>query len=210
MPGGTPAPAEFRGRARLLRQKIAANDVVLTRTFRELHDLFMPELRHGGTLSPTTITRARIIWRRLPEGFGEAKVRSTRHAFSVDGAWLVSGHYRNGAWDAGAEEAGILVVTVRMIANKHGVQVDIDPLLSLGVHALARWFERAPTTTEPALRAELVALLSATGKCPWRGAEGLWLGVDEQVRINERMVPVRLARTFIPASMAHSDQRAAA
>jgi hypothetical protein len=205
----TPPPAEFRGRARLLRQRVFANDAVLNRVLRELTQLFAPDLRQNGTISPTTITRARIIWRGVPDSFGKSKVRTTRHSFAIDGAWLVGARFHHADWDANTDEPGVLLTTVRYSASRHGLKMQVDPLLNVSLHALSRWFERAPSTTDAALHAELVALLTAAGGGPWQGTEGIWLGSEEEVRSGKSTAKIRLVRTYLPSSAAYRDKAAA-
>jgi hypothetical protein len=203
-------PREYLGRARLLRSRIAATDLAMNRTLREIHDLLVSELRQRDTLSPTVVTRARILWRRIPGEFGATKLRSTRHSFKADGCWLVSGTYHHPEWRYQDEERGIIIVTVSVNADRHGVGVRIDPLLNLGLHSLSRWYERASETSEAALRGGLVALLKASGRCPWPSPAGFWLGEDHEVTVANRTCCVRVVRTFVNHDMAFADQQAAA
>jgi hypothetical protein len=156
-----PVPREFVGRAREYRRTIIAAEAEYLRVrdaiVRPLESRL--ERRHIKFRQQSLIDVARRL---------RAVNLPGRLDFSVD---LVKGRlaisdYRVGAcswvqpeWLNDDRQPGCLVTELRTRADDQGLLIDGRPLLSVSLHALARWYQRSRGAV---LTDDLVALLQAT------------------------------------------------
>jgi hypothetical protein len=203
-------PREFLGLARELRRRICLHDAELNRAHAAVMEMLEGDLRRHRRLQAATIKQARIRWRQIPGQFRAGhKIRSTNHTLACDAVWLVGGSYRHPGWDPKEREPGILLATSRLRATDREVEISTVPQIGIGLHALARWFERTGKRTDLELYADLAPLLTLDGPSPWSTPDGRWVGEDLEAEMEGGPVRLRMVRSYLPETASYLSRAAA-
>jgi hypothetical protein len=178
-------PVEFIGKARMLRDRIArAYDA-----WSAAADQLTAPLRPSGGFTPVftrqsiAVTAAR--WRNLPQWGRLRPVASTndRDRLSLGELRLIPFRTVMEAWDADELSVAIAAVSVGM-ARPSIFGLDLRLLAIVGLHALARRFERGADRRDLAVLRDLLpiipaapGILRAGGECEIAAADGgRWIG----------------------------------
>ncbi len=203
---GSRIPAEFVGRARSLRARLAASSLAWTRGSVDLLAPFCAA--NTGRLSRgTLLARLPTAWKALPTNgclhLDIARGNPTR----IVEARAIPYSIRDATWAADADEASIALV-VRRVAVQVRPRVAVDDRTEItvivGLHALGRFYQRSFGDGERSLVLALAALLDEKNRIRGRGrfdvdvpcaqGQGTWRGGTAKL---DRTHPVLAIRTFV-------------
>jgi hypothetical protein len=200
-----PVPWHCQSRATRLIERVAAGDVELAKTIRDITTRLMPRARRK-PYSPirredaidlerdwrerlNTETRLGFVCDQLPKGLMISDCRATVLDFAF------------GDWPAGHKERGLLLVLIRLRLARNDIGLTVDRLAFISAHALGRCFERAPDIDEAALMEGMRRLViehdNLTLRTPFhcRVPGGWWVG--DITRLKGQPNPALAVRTFL-------------
>jgi len=154
-----PVPKEFLGRARLVLQAIAlASDQINTAA----QAVFAPlgsRCQRNQPLSAADLKTARDTWKRLMPEYGllssHIEQRIAPKRLQITELRVSSGQYHKHSWNNDVREHALMIKRVTLVAEKHHAECPAPTIVVIGLHALARWFQRSPDTSEARLFSDL-------------------------------------------------------
>jgi hypothetical protein len=198
-------PAEFVGRARDLRRRLAATEVILEPAMHRALAPLQRRLQRHPIIRKETLIDAIRAWHALP-AFGRIRSSidtSNRRAPLFDDLRVCPGRYRDIGWAEGDFEDAVAVVLISASVVGRDMVIAAHPIVTASLHAIARKFERG-RSAEAALLAELgelalcnfAAIADAGGDFSHAVAGGHWLGHVVEGKKGEVVVSLR---TFLAA-----------
>jgi hypothetical protein len=203
-PPGAPAgrvPAEFIGKARLLRNKAGVAAAARDRAAERLLTPLRPKRNFTPIPTHDRLRRVAEEWRAMP-AFG----RLGLIANFVDGELKIAElrarpvRMRFTAWNDGEAELALAIAVTLVRVQPPAFREETKLLVDAGLHALARRFERGEDRSEAAVLADLCTLaqacpdhIIARGEFKIAAAGGFWLGAVTTVK----GAPVLAVRTFV-------------
>lgn len=199
---GGPVGAEWTGRARQLLRDVDAAEPATDACLAGLVERIGQRLRHKPTLRKDMLTTLIRDWRNAPElqRFRVAFVQSPEEIFEdqLTGAQMRPAF--DAAWRQDVWEPRLLVERLSLQLGKRSTWIDQHVVAAVSLHALARWYQRNPDTSEAALLRDL-ALLSAaqetTSPFTVATSHGRWVGELIALRQDDQMRAIHSARTFL-------------
>lgn len=154
-------PVEFVGKARALRNRLVAVDPIAVRAMSRARPLVMAPASRGH-LPPTAVRMAVAVWRDQVPPIGRLAFASdcgARRLRIVEVRACGAG-FRLSAWDDEAHEPGVAIraYVLDIDLERRRSAFTAEPLASVGLHALARRFERGRRTTDADVLDELVVI----------------------------------------------------
>lgn len=200
-PDAPRVPVEYLGRARALRRRLGAVAPLVRDDVRGILRPLMLRNEGGGRLPYITMGEAAAAWRALPQRFGQIG----RDAARVSGGFdLTMIEMAASAWSfpewRSAVERGISIRRILVRVRRGGADLDVRTIASVGLHALARRYQRTRAADDDAVLADLAALAEhASEEDEFRCTvpTGEWIG--NLAAAGGR--PVLLARTFADHDM---------
>jgi hypothetical protein len=224
-----PVPVEFVGLARAFRRTVGQSAACFKRDMEELVETITREMnrprRAANKLRDNIRAEIRRGWLALPNRHRfilyclDETPRLGRGRLDLHAIRLTTMDTSAADWDN--SEPGILLIRTRLSLDRKEVAVTPMPIASLGLHALARRYERGRDRSEAVLLNDLWSIvLTITGVLPgrpdeergaslsngrhvWRGAcpSGEWRGAIATVHVcngdktSDHVIP--MIRTFI-------------
>ena len=203
-------PVEFIGLARLLRDRIAAEDRPSGEGMGRLTEDVRSRIRRGNPV-PRAVALSGLAhgWRhKLPplSRLGlEIDLNARRKTIVIRESRLTSSGYRDQGWDEDATEIGLIINLIQVRVGPSDYEFRFFTLSHISLHALARRFQRGLDVGEAAILRDLKALGEATLTDGAAGDDfvvpvpgGRWVGGVQAVR-NRGVGPVdtaMIARTY--------------
>jgi hypothetical protein len=143
----TPIGAEFFGRARDLRRRIAAEDAQYDASVKELIEPIRDRLRRYPRRSPRPEMLAALVqsWRFMPcrDWRLDLSAKLDKHRVTLTERRLIASLLKpNDDPDWRGVEQDVGVVVVRMSVDRHRAELATRCVATLSLHALARRFQR--------------------------------------------------------------------
>jgi hypothetical protein len=192
---------EHIGIARDFRRKIAKAEA----EWGDAADRLIKPFQRNGTVRRVDIIRLSHAWRKLPGDFaqlGELKVGLEGDTLEIVEARLVTSKLElpRRSWEGRTEE-GVGIRLLKMRIAPAMFLGDFLPAADIGLHALARRFQRGRRSGLTALREDFVALaavypqvVTAMGDFPVEVEGGVWL---TNVMCDDERRPCLVVRTFV-------------
>jgi hypothetical protein len=197
-------PAEFMGRARDLRRRIAASEGSVEPAMHRLLAPIARRLQHNPTIRPGTLTDVQSAWRSLG-GMGRVRCSTditNRRRPEFSDVRIRPGIYRGLEWH-GDYEPGLAVMLITASVSGADLVLSAWTIAVASLHAIARRYQRGSGTTDAKVLEEIgqLALGFPTiapdgGDFTFPVSGGLWCGHVVETRNNQ---VVLAARTFIDA-----------
>jgi hypothetical protein len=200
---GARVPVEYVGLARRFRDRLAAPAAEARAGIAEIELLLRVANPRPGFRTPPAAQLAREVvrrWRVLPE-FGTLETHASavgRHLRLAE-LRVVPAKMRFESWEGDAELALALTMTLVKGALPR-IVVERRLIADLGLHGLARRYERGTDRADEAVLVDLAALAPAWRAATERGGDfaipagsGRWIGSTTLVRD----APVLAVRTFV-------------
>jgi hypothetical protein len=197
-------PAEFRGLARQFRATLAASDWLVARV---IADIIRP-LRSRAERHP--VARRQMLlgavrqWRELmPEqGRLDLAVETGRNRLNLVELRASAGNLQLAQWQGGMEIA-VVVQSIELAAAPGVLHVETKVLAAVGLHGLARRYQRGGNRSAAAIYADLMLLGRAHAELARAGGAfsvptmgGKWAGAVFRFQDGEAVAPVLAARTY--------------
>ena len=185
-------PAEYRGLARVFRDKVFAVDAKMNRALPPIIRPLLTRVRRHPRLRDEQIATAMKLYRRdVPAAFriGTIEVHPDRARFSIAETRLTASWMNNTEWDSNAEEPGIAVARCVIELRDGRLSGVWIPYALVSAHALGRWFERTGWRDHAALVHDLAVLAHSDDEGErvatphgghWRGEMLMMQGTDKQ------------------------------
>ena len=154
-------PAEFRGLARVFRDRFAAEDRASGETVSRLDARIRTRVKGGNPIPRRdTLTGAARGWReRLPPLSRlalEIDLQQRGKALTIREMRLSSSEYRDAAWTEA--ERGLVVMMIGLACGPFRYEFTKHTLCHVSHHALARRMERGSDTSDAAIKRDLKLL----------------------------------------------------
>jgi hypothetical protein len=203
-------PTEFVGMARARRAALMAEHrravVAIDRIIVPLRGRFY--LRQAPTVG--CFAKVARTWRSQVPTIGRLDLSITHTPERLAIVEFRAGDCRLSlaAWDEGADEAAIEVSRVVLTISPGWFYFEHLPVASISLHALARRFQHGWHNSDAAICADLLALARPHADMPARegdftvlAADGQWAGFVTEIEDRGKLVPLRIARTWLPPPM---------
>ena len=206
-------PAEFVGKARAFRSRIADADAVAIQIIQQTtQQLIERQRRHPVPRTDTLASIARA-WRVQVPAFGRASQEITleRKSLSIVEVRTCPQHYRAATWKDDALEPGLIVVRVSLaIAPHEKLSLAMHTLAAISLHGLGRRYQRGADTSDAAIIADIRALAAAHERLVKLPEDtrfdvalpgGRWLGtvLDVRAAASGGVDRILSGRTFVEA-----------
>jgi hypothetical protein len=199
---GDRVPAEFVGLARQFRREVMEDDRLVDAALARIATPLRRRLAKKPGLRPAMGHDTARAWTTLmPPTFRfDMATELGRSCLSISELRLTGSRWRSGGW--ANDEPGVSVLLLSLGTGTGKVAVEVRPVATLGLHALARRYQRGEGRDHPDIMRDLAYLATppagsadavATGSGFWLGGV-VWADDDCGRRIRLRSV-----RTFIAA-----------
>ena len=207
-------PREFLGLGRRFREQIADADDLAARAMIRVFKPLAARADRSAIPRPEMLQDAARIWRQSMPSMGllDSNIHRSRRDLHIREVRLGVGTFHGASWDEGASEPVVAILLVDLLAAPGICRLMVEAAVMFSLHALARWYQRAPDNSEAALLLDLarpaamygqiIGTSAMTGNqsflCAAEG--GQWAGSLTQ-RLSEatgRREPVLNIRTFLP------------
>jgi hypothetical protein len=174
-------------------------------------------VKRGKTVTAVQMQQALQAWnRRMPEcGRIDSYLDYARapRKLTIAELRVCGGGYRMLDWDVATNEKALLIVGFRMVIDKRHTKLDVDILGIVGLHSLARWFQRTGDRSEHHLLEDLKQIGTHFGdvlpmtKEPqhrWHlnASKGRWVG--QVARYLEK--PMLVVSSYLPGNEGRIDR----
>jgi hypothetical protein len=207
-------PREFLGLGRQFREQIADADDLAARAMIRVFKPLAARADRSAIPRPEMLQDAARIWRQSMPSMGllDSNIQRSRRELHIREVRLGVGTFHGAAWDDGASEPVVAILLVDLLVAPGTCRLMVDAAAQFSLHALARWYQRAPDNSEAALLSDLarpaavygqiIGTSAMTGNHSFlcAAAGGQWAGSLTQ-RLSEatgRQEPVLNIRTFLP------------
>ena len=143
-------------------------------------------------------------WRemRVPFRLGLDADAPSKGAMTLIEWRLSATRWTDPRWSGGCDEPGVCVMRVRLAAADGRLDVVPTPWVNLGLHALARWYQRSGQRDHEALLRDCVPLVTGRDVDRVEAGAGYWKGgivvADDEAKRSYRVRDVR-TYTLTPA-----------
>jgi len=213
-------PREFVGLARDFVERVHKENEATLRVVRRVEATVI-EPRIGGrgkhTLRPEHVRQIERIWRDMPETFriGPTVFDHPKHGLRIEEMRLQALRRNLGDWtDRDKKEPAIAVsVMLATVERKEGWHYRWREYITIGLHALARRYERGDGRDDAAILRDIEALVDASCElaksdsdlsevaipcgCRWRGTVSMADVFGTSGRLHESHASLAI-RTFLP------------
>jgi len=197
-------PPEFTGLARIFCNQARCDDLAATAAIDRITAPLMRRFRRHPVPRAETIADTARVWRTGIPAAGrlDLAISAGRKTVTITELRVGAADIRLPGWTA--DEHGIVLHAVELIAEPHHLALTVAPIAYVGLHGLARWHQRSFDSSRAALLADLHALArwtaSITSALPSEftvpAASGRWLGRGVIVTQDGNDIPIAAARTF--------------
>jgi hypothetical protein len=203
-------PAEFRGRARQLRDRIAQEAEPARTLVAELSDRIIARIkRHHRIPRADTLSRVADAWcRQMPQHSRlalQVDLNRRGKTLRINEMRLSASEYQDVSWET--NEKGVIVLVVGLEAGPYRYMLATTTLAHVSLHAIARRLQRGLDGSQDAIKRDLHALGVAHPALTDRpdGTDfvvpvpgGTWRGTVERV-VDKRIGHDRalVVRTFV-------------
>jgi hypothetical protein len=191
--------AEWRGQARLYRDRVKAEDLTFERASRTIAAALRERLKRHPRLRHEQVAGTLRTWRSLPSTFrlGNLTTNLSRDEFEIAEPRLTGSVLLDTAWDGDGVEPGVAVMRYRLALAGGKLKPHWQAIALVSLHALARRIERGEDRSHEALTADLALLLDAdpeVGEVP--ASDGFWIGTVRAMRGRDGKSRIRSVRTW--------------
>lgn len=195
-----PVGAEWTGRARQLLREVDAVEPAADTCLAKLIERIGRRLERKPTLRKDMLVSLVRDWRTV------AELQRFRVTFvqTAEEIWedRLTGAQMRPAFDAAWSgwEPRLLIERLRLRLGKKSTWMDQHAVAAVSLHALARWYQRNPDTSEAALLRDLAPLsASQETATPFTVAtpHGCWVGELVIRQDDDQMRAIHSARTFL-------------
>lgn len=173
---GTRVPNEFLGLARDFCRAVAREDLLLARQIKTYRDPIIERLHTYGRLHPSQITPLLNRWQKvIPRAFA-LRTETQRQPPTIAEARICSDRWAREDWTQ--DEPGCTICAIVFSIEGLALHLDVNRLALVGLHSIARWFERAGCRDRQSLIEDMMPLALAgdhsEGEVKCR--HGVWRG----------------------------------
>jgi hypothetical protein len=192
--------AEWRGLARLYRDRVKAEDHLFERASRTIASALRERLRRHPRLRHEQVAGTLRNWRcGIPTTFrlGNLTTNLDRDHFEIAEPRLTGSVLLDTAWDGDGVEPGVAVMNYRLRLEGGKLKTHWQAVALISLHALARRIERGEDRAHEAITADLSVLLDAdpeVNEVP--ASDGYWIGAVRKMRGKDGISRVRSVRTW--------------
>jgi hypothetical protein len=175
-------PAEHLGQARLFRDSVRREDLLIEAAMDTMAAPLNERLRRKPLLRPETPMGVLRIWAQtVPTGFriGPSRVQPARAEFAIVETRITVSWLNDRAWENDEHERGLAVCNVVFAVHGGRLIRQWQPVVNVSFHGLGRWFERTGKRQHELLLADLTTLAEApddAGEKVYCPPRGIWLG----------------------------------
>jgi hypothetical protein len=203
-------PAEWRGKARVFRDAIGAEDEPTGRLVTTLAQRLKVRIkeRRDAVPRPEDLRGVAFTWERHmpPRSRLDLAINLQRKSLEIREVRLSSSVYRAAAW--GEHEAGLVIMAITLEAAPLHYEFKTGTIAHVSVHAIARRLQRGRGGSEADVLRDLGVLGRAHEALAGRpdgadfevpAADGFWIGTVETMRDRAAKRPGKslLVRTFL-------------
>lgn len=184
-----PVRKQDLGKARDLCRRLVATEAAALATVEELLKPLRARLQRHPSPRHDMLVQLVRRWKAEVPATNRLAIWSDLHGNKLHllDCRVSPGSYRLDEWNDGYNEHGLIVQNHEVLVGPGACRIATTPLLLIGLHALARWYERSADPTEATLFSEFLLLLrhrharlTATNSPEWeflcRTSNGEWRG----------------------------------
>ena len=198
-------PREFTGMARRFLNEVVVADAKFLKSSDRLVRELRERLRVKPVLRRDRVYSYKVRWAALADDFClGSTVMGSHKALRFFQMRVRPLKYRDGAWDDQGRETGIAIAFTEIFTlrpDRRAVHLESTIRAAVTLHALGRWFQRSPLTSNADLISELRLLLRELPRSIDRnriaGLGGEWRGKRRMMISTHKTVNAFCAQTFV-------------
>jgi hypothetical protein len=196
--------AEFTGLARMFRSAVKAEDKQVDVALAMITTPLRARLRRHPRLRPEAPMGTLRTWAEsMPTSFrlGHPRIAHHKTEFAIAEHRLSASWISDRSWgDDAPQERGVSICKLTFAAQRGKLVKTWQPLATVSLHALGRWFERSGERDQSALVRDLALLIAASDEAEKIDTPGgFWLGavINAVDDVAKKGVKLRNVRTWI-------------
>ena len=203
-------PREYLGRARLFRNRLAVEDIQSRTAVNKIVTEFRARAKKNKPPRASSVTDAIRAWRDGLGSFGRLalEIDEQKSSLQIRELRLTAAQATFDNWKPEVSEAAVCVVLMRLQADSKTFQFTTTKLAGVGLHALARRYQRAFETSDEAIKKDLRTLADAATvddhlalrdsfRIPASAGAGLWVGSSTVISEGTGHQRILSVRSFI-------------